>query len=110
MEKEQLGFKREKIKVKQVLGLFIKLILLMILFIACFCVVYGVGEYSSYSFSHYTRLQTFLISLTIMLVFSPFVYLLYKVKKFKDQRINMVYNISVLINTAILIQVFAFIV
>ena len=63
MEKEQLGFKREKIKVKQVLGLFIKLILLMILFIACFCVVYGVGEYSSYSFSHYTRFQTFLMAL-----------------------------------------------
>ncbi len=107
MEMERIGLKRERIKAKQLFGLIIKLIVMKILFISCFCVVYGVGKYSSYSFSHYTNLQSFLISLTIMIIFSPFVYLLYKVKKFNDQRLNWVYNIFALIDTAILIRLFA---
>lgn len=100
-------FAREKIKPRQIVGFIIKLIIVGIIYISCFCVVYGIGTSNSFSFSQYTHLQQFLICITIMLIFLPLVYLSYKFKRLKNNRLNQVLIGFIFLYSAILFVIFA---
>lgn len=81
-----------------------KLIITKLVYVGCFLVVYGIGENS---FSSVTRIQAFLLSLTVMSMFAPVIFVIYKVKKFKDRRFSIAFNLVMFIDAAILIQAFA---
>ena len=91
MDKTVLNdFAEEKIKPQQIVGFIIKLIVLKIIYISCFCVLYGMGEYSFYPFSNYPKPLLLLFCLTVMILFAPLVYLTYKIKTFKKNQFNQV--------------------
>lgn len=94
-------------KIADSAGLIFKLILLHIIYIVCFCTVYGMGEYSFYPFSNYPKPLMFLFCLTVMIMFAPLVYLVYKVKKFDYKKYNDVYIVLTEVYTSLLTAVFA---
>lgn len=73
------------------IGLMLKLIILTILWAFCSYVIFVVGAFSSNSLALYSKAQIKLALLAIIVVFAPYVYLLYKIKPFKNPRYNKMY-------------------
>lgn len=99
--------KKERIEVKQLLGFFIKLVLLTTVYILCLCVVYGIGTSSSLSFSDYTHVQQFLLCILIMLAFIPLVFLIYRIKRLKNRILKQLFIGFISLYSMILIGIFA---
>ena len=88
-------------------GFVFKLILLTIIAITCFCTVYGMWEYSLYPFAYYPKPLIFLLCLTVMIMFAPLVYLVYKVKKFDKESYNNAFICFASLDCLILCLIFA---
>ena len=65
----------------------IKIILLISIIISYLVLIFGIMMQASNSATNYSSVQLLLICLSLTLVLVPYVYLLYKVKIFKDKKI-----------------------
>lgn len=97
---------KTRMKFKEFLAFVFKLLILKLIYIGYFCLLIGVGKYNGVnSFAQYSKLNCFLISITIMLVFAPLVYLLYKVRPFFRKTLNDAFRWFICLYTFIMINI-----